>query len=1149
MNTGTTTFVPPWGPTVPPIPPPPGGWPPNAGPAALAAVTIASFAMDNDGTTASSLLIPPCPLGEYGNPLTRVGGDVVGDDVVGGPANAGAWLRHYDACLRLRGVKGGLAEFDELSRLPGGMSAALDLFFPSSHHLGVPQDRPIAVNEGNSNSTKYKSDDGTNTVNELSAEECMALEVEEEDQRLKKAAKKRDKKARQKERAKKETEIKVAEAAMKKRDKAITSWRSRVVTACLGGDVKKMDALMGESPFKNYVYDPTQFISLVHDDDEDRGDNDDGDDRPKSQEEYLLMHMGWFLSNCLQKYPSRSSLKLQPFANNLAREKLTKYILSVSFDAVLVQSPLTHSRNAIHFAAYKNDTSFIQWIIEYQNSNEAKDISMLEMLCEDGGWAPLHYATAGGATEVVELLLREGVFVLMRTDRSLTRFTRRAVNGITARELAIVLLSGAVDDDLTSKSDILDDVVDNRLDSDFSNDKAEYMQILHSLVERFSDVENHGYSPPVQDDQISDNSIAFVENVVDGSQTSCTAASSSTQQKVKKKKKKQQQHAESSTTVTKTSSQAEMISAHTAPDGEDLSDPVAVALLGMGFTDDQIKSAAHALGGLACATADDMVMWILSGGEIVNSGRAAEQGNNASQNSTKKVAHKTEVTIAGKAQKKAAARAKDSEEAARKRQEELAATKRAADKKEEQRRIRREWNEREQARQELEKNAKIVAALERQKQAEMEKLLPKSAILPTTLIAEMPSGVESPQTAVHIPGAAGAGSKHQHSMCHGPPGLPMTIIAGGPKTGSKSKAGGSNMGIPQAPTLRAPKILTRPSTIPPGLAGATGSIHSQRAGSQPLFAPLPSSSPSTAPASTPPRSTHTKTFNPSTSNFPLIIHQRQNPPTTILQKPLSAGGPHQNRVPNTTAGSTPLFQNPSFGAGTTVAPPGFFNGSILPEQSTPDLASSSYAEINSLGTIRATAREFVPTSFKPTAASMSAQSMHASLDTVSSPPPSRSASNGHSDNLSLLVSSFGDDRKALPAMLVGKGDSTAPSAASSITGVSGLQIAGEEKASQVGSIMTFESTASGAGALGGIQTSSILESISYDAGQISTIALGSGGIWGGGNNVNQPASLGLAGLNFSSFLGSADSLSNSNQGNSAAGGSTWGTNTGRGSIW
>ena len=84
------------------------------------------------------------------------------------------------------------------------------------------------------------------------------------------------------------------------------------------------------------------------------------------------------------------------------------------------------------------------------------------------------------------------------------------------------------------------------------------------------------------------------------------------------------------------------------------------------------------------------------------------------------------------------------------------------------------------------------------------------------------------------------------------------------------------------------------------------------------------------------------------------------------------------------------------------------------------------------------------------------------------------------------------------------------------------------------------------------KASSILESISYGLGDQNTgSALGSGGIWGGGNNVNQTASLGLAGLNFSSFMGNGGATRNENEGNDLAGGSTtWGTSTGgSGSIW
>ena len=456
-------FVSPWGPAVPPIPPPPGGWPPGAAPsAATAAAAIAAFAtsIGEIVPAASSASYPPHSYpsragpngaGSAPVPIPAGGGDCLEGGGGGGgggrdatEANSAAWLDYYDACLRARGVNGGIAEFEEFAQLTGqGTTSAVasESRFAGEgttssssssggawcHRRGMPQDRPIGGDgdDGDYLPAEFEYDDTNVKDYGLSEEKCFALEAEEEEQRIKKAAKKRDKKARQKERAKTESEAKAAVASMKKRDKAITSWRSRVVAACFLGDAKKMDALVGESPFKNYVYDPTPFISLDHET-EDGGDDDD---RPTSQEEYLLRQMNWFLSNCIQKYQTQTSShttsrQLQPFANNIAREKLARYILSVSFDAVLFQSPFTQNRNAMHSAAYRNDANFIQWIIECQQSNDVKDISIFDFLCQDGGWAPLHYATAGGSTEVVELLLRQGVCVTTRTNRSLTCFTR-----------------------------------------------------------------------------------------------------------------------------------------------------------------------------------------------------------------------------------------------------------------------------------------------------------------------------------------------------------------------------------------------------------------------------------------------------------------------------------------------------------------------------------------------------------------------------------------------------------------------------------------------------------------------------------------------------------------------------------------------------
>ena len=82
--------------------------------------------------------------------------------------------------------------------------------------------------------------------------------------------------------------------------------------------------------------------------------------------------------------------------------------------------------------------------------------------------------------------------------------------------------------------------------------------------------------------------------------------------------------------------------------------------------------------------------------------------------------------------------------------------------------------------------------------------------------------------------------------------------------------------------------------------------------------------------------------------------------------------------------------------------------------------------------------------------------------------------------------------------------------------------------------MTFESVPSG----GVIQSTSILDSISYSVGQNTESALGSGGIWGGSTSTRNTMG-GLAGLNFGSFMGEQKNDS-SESGNDGAI-STWGT--------
>lgn len=650
------------------------------------------------------------------------------------------------------------------------------------------------------------------------------------------------------------------------------------------------------------------------------------------------------------------------------------------------------------------------------------------------------------------------------------------------------------------------------------------MRLLRTLTERLEDVEINGYSPLQKADEQNKST---AKNSKTESQPQATNS-----KKSKKKKKKQQQHQSAAPAPAPNLSDEADKKKESKPNPssspeDDLSDPVAVALLGMGFTAEQITSAAKALGGFDKATADDMVMWILTGGEVNNDEQEQDNTIEANTDSGFDDSNHSEPVSTSKAEKKAAAKAKrEAEELARKRQEEIAAAERAAAKREEQRRIRREWNEREQARQEVEKNAKVAEAVAKKKHAELQKMqatkAPTLPVIPPT---------------INVGGVKGK-SKN---------GPPQTVVAGGKKGVSVS-----NMGIPKGPNVKAPKILARPNNAPPTAAQVGAS-------NQPLFPP--GQDPANAKANQP-----LKSRNPSQSRL-----QQALPPIPASYAPQAMPNlPSNNYYNHSPAGSSSFVYDgvygkdagsmPLMGGSTSnyyssqpsgnVPPPGF-KSSVLPPAGPND--PSLNAAVNPLGEIRATAREFVPTSFAPVSESTPTSVEFNAVPSMSSQPATVSHSSPPADNQSnpTEVSSLLDPMSsllntAIPAPVT-KGDSPVQSATSSITGFSGT--VEEATTSRVGSALTFES------AVGGIQTSSILESISYGAQDSGLGGLSSGGIWGDSNN-NQSSNLGgLVGLNFSSFLNGGVDQKNEGQSSNIQGGqssnnqgSTWGTGTG-GSIW
>ena len=163
------------------------------------------------------------------------------------------------------------------------------------------------------------------------------------------------------------------------------------------------------------------------------------------------------------------------------------------------------------------------------------------------------------------------------------------------------------------------------------SERRQFMKTLERVLRRLVDVEKNGYSPP----DLHRSNSASTDNQEDNGDGPHAASSpsndreSAAAKKKKKKKKKKQAQKEAAAAAaaaeaakssapsaqSSISSLGKVIEEHQAPE-----DPLVTALLGMGFTQDQISAAVKACGGTNRATADDLVTWILTDG----SGEATE---------------------------------------------------------------------------------------------------------------------------------------------------------------------------------------------------------------------------------------------------------------------------------------------------------------------------------------------------------------------------------------------------------------------------------------------------------------------------------------------------------------------------------------------
>merc|ERR1712157_329053 len=253
---------------------------------------------------------------------------------------------------------------------------------------------------------------------------------------------------------------------------------------CSNGDVAKLDSLFAECPFKNDSKKSSRYHENIDKDNNESNevvsyleyDNYDDD---------IIQHMEWLLQACVPK----SNLKGTQNERD-ARQKLATFIMSMCVEVIF--QPFRNGRNALHVACQLGDVQFVKTVVEHvnaagndknPNSEEEKNslTLYLDWLCEESGWSPLHYATAAGSMEVIDILLAGGSSVKILTDPSLTCKVSN-FKGVSAYELAQSIQNG------TWKTQIV--CHGNALKKAASSEKS-----LDDLVTHLKDIEINGYIP------------------------------------------------------------------------------------------------------------------------------------------------------------------------------------------------------------------------------------------------------------------------------------------------------------------------------------------------------------------------------------------------------------------------------------------------------------------------------------------------------------------------------------------------------------------------------------------------------------------------------------------------------------------------------
>lgn len=930
------------------IPPPPGGWPPGVAAAAAAAMAAAA-GPDQEG------FFGPASMGEWLQGYYDDMNDDEDDDMddMNDPDE-----EDDDDVPDMEGYDEGEESIPELviddptppqDRGYGTHSKSI-----RSNHQNDGQSQ--SKNTSKSNNTKNHGKNSTpsereemnemmhkylqkNHASNLAAAELLREEEEkeaetkdDEEEKARRAAKKREKKNRKKEKAKREAAIKSAQTVQKRRGKTINSWKSRIVNACSAGEGNKLETLLSENPFRDGKHQHIDQDVLA----------EIGGKQQTLQEE-KTQTMTWLLSSCMIKNRSIEKIngthQSSPIDNHgEARKKLTSFITQTAFHVVFTIG--RNGQSALHTSSVAGDINFVRLVVQRKqylagnvetDKNDVEDfncVNCLDILSEDLGFSALHFAAIAGWTDVVEVLLGGGCNVHIASDTSLTCRISNG-KGVTTRELLELIRldkwKTALDCD---NEDIIDELLQNKLNGN-ADVRERYLTSLKELIERLDAVEKYGFECCRDVNPVGEKLALSIQNDEVEKTPSITPIEKSTTSKPnRRKKKKKSQASESNATVT---SELSTNDSSDAVKEEEEEDPMVTALIAMGFSIDQIREAVDACGGTSRATADDLVVWMLESENKNETGSASDKSSNSIDNQDSSIKKNVEE----KQQRAVAQAKKKADEAAKREAEAKAAAERLAAKREEQRRIRREWNNREQLRQKEEAQAKIA---EESRRAEIEKSKVLAQRRALTLQQTQPPTI--PQSHLHDKSNVGATTV-----------FPGTTYQGNDTTRFQPSEAATNNSLSQnvsdgfIPNMTFCSSPSKTTSLPPTPVAYEAT--SQHRFSETNNASFPDDNFSAAGYG------ETKKSNASdvrvnAYDFPVLAKDTAISPTVSLS---------ESRMKGENVTSSIL------GQGETSNSPPLISQQGMSQAPIPQASSDVSFDTLPLGKIRATAREFVPSTF------------------------------------------------------------------------------------------------------------------------------------------------------------------------------------------